>query len=439
MRTNGNRAGVYPVLVLLLATCIMGVTGCSSNKTEAKDIIHLRFAVLGAKQESDLAKAFAHEFVKSHPNIKIDIEPVAGMNYDTKLAMQSAAGTLPDVVTIVDSLVPTLIKYKVVKDIRPYIENDPGFNIADIYPQMLSTGKGPNDEIYMLPRELGVVVMFYNRTLFRRAGLPDPKPDWTCDDFLRMARKLTLRDKNGRITQYGFTASYSWPGIYVSWVISNGGKVMSKDGKRTEFSSAESLRALHTLTDLVTSENVAPSPSQSITAPGVDPFVAGFVAMEPQVFPQTPLFRMTMKKFDWDVQVMPAGRFSRLVSVGAAGYGVSVQTKHPKEAYEFVKFMVSPAGQKILGAAGSGIPVLKSMSHDPCWRNPGRPPKNLDAFINSVNFGMEWKGILPLQQPEVADVVDNAFQDVFNGQRTVEKAFSDADKKIAKILREERN
>src|SRR5690606_29636333 len=97
------------------------------------------------------------------------------------------------------------------------------------------------------PRELGVVVMFYNRTLFRKAGLPDPPPDWTHEDFLRMARKLTIYEDgssavgarlvppgtgsraaqgaplrrgggHGRIIQYGFFAGYTWCGVYAPWV-----------------------------------------------------------------------------------------------------------------------------------------------------------------------------------------------------------------------------
>ncbi len=34
-------------------------------------------------------------------------------------------------------------------------------------------------------------------TLPRRAGLADPKPDWTYYDFVRMAKKLTVRDHRG--------------------------------------------------------------------------------------------------------------------------------------------------------------------------------------------------------------------------------------------------
>ena len=64
--------------------------------------------------------------------------------------------------------------------------------------------------------------MFYSRTLFRKAGIPEPTANWTRKDFLRMARKLTLRDEQGRVTQYGLSAGYTRCGVYAPWVASEG-------------------------------------------------------------------------------------------------------------------------------------------------------------------------------------------------------------------------
>jgi multiple sugar transport system substrate-binding protein len=426
------------------------IIGCSTARKDPAGVVRLRFGVLGAKQEADLANALVkgfeakcrrsgHPGSAGHPNIRINVEPVAGMGYDIKLVMQSAAGTLPDIVWLADSLVPTFTKYQVVRDLRPFIEKDPTFPINDIYPQMLATGMDKQGRIFQLPRELGVVVMFYNRTLFRRAGLPDPPPDWTHGDFLRMAKKLTLRDEQGRVTQYGFSASYTWCGVYAPWVASEGGRVVTADGERAAFSSPRSLEGLKNLIDLVTVEKVAMPPNRSITIPGVDPFAAGKIAMQPQVFPQVPLYRATMKDFDWDVQVMPAGSARHVTNMGAAGYGMSTNTKHPKEAWEFLKYIVSPEGQRILAQAGSGIPCLKSMAKDPVWRRPGKSPRNYDAFINSVEIGMGWDDFLILTRPEVQDAVNQAFEKSFLGKASVEAAFKEADARINKVLRETRD
>lgn len=423
--------------VLLTSLCFVLLPGCSHKNNHSAKVVNLRMSVLGAKQESDLASALARKFEKTHPDIKINVEPVAGTGYDVKLIMQSAARTLPDVVFLTDTLVPVFIDFKVVRNLREFTDKDKSFNLADIYPQMQETGMGKDGGLYMLPRELGVVILFYNRTLFRKAGLPDPSPDWNYDDLLRIAKKLTIKDKNGRVIQYGFSAPYSWAAFYSAWVASNGASIIDSHGMST-LSSPKTLKALHTLTDLVMVDKVAMPPNQSLTAPGIDPFAAGKVAMIVNVFPQVPQFRSTMGKYDWDVQMLPAGKVKRVINMGSAGYGISSTTKFPKESWEFLKFIMSQEGQRTMARTGSGIPALKSLANDLSWRKPGQKPRNVDAFIKSVKYGMGWSTIMPFTKSEVSDAVSEAFEKVFTDQASVESAFHAADKKINKILTAER-
>ncbi|MHB1462114.1 MAG: ABC transporter substrate-binding protein [Armatimonadota bacterium] len=415
-------------LILTTALLAAALSGCQRKVADGKK--HIRFCVMGSKQEIDLANGFTRDFEKNNPGIKVDIEPVAGMTYDSKLAMQAAAGTLPDVIMLADSLIPTLQKYHVVENLTPWIAKDASFPSHDIYPQMMETGRGHDGNIYMLPRELGVVAMFYNRTLLRKAGLPDPKADWTYDQMRAMAKKLTLRDAKGRVTQYGFTASYAWAGFYASFLQSFGGSALDYKNQKATFSSPTSLKALQWLVDMVVVDRAGMPPNAVLTAPGIDPFVAGKVAMSMQVFPQVPMLRQSMKGYDWDVQMLPAGPKAHLINMGAAGYGMSASSKNKPEAWLLLKHIVSQQGQRALARSGSGIPTLKSLAHDPCWRPPGLPPRNLDAFVNSVKFGMGWRDILVLTEPEINDAVTMAFEQCFNGISSVTDAFKQCDQRI---------
>lgn len=420
---------------IVLALSVWTLGGCA-RPADAPGVVRLRFCSFGNKGEVDLANALARAFERRHPNIKITVEPVPASGYPMKLTMQSVAGTLPDIVFLTDSLVPTFIRYHVVRNLWPSIKRDPTFNVGDIYPQMLQTGMDAGGNLVMLPRELGVVVMFYNRTLFRKAGLPDPPPNWTYNDFLRMAQKLTVRDRQGRIVQYGFTANYKWPGLYGPWIVSDGGSLLSPDHKRSLLGAPASLRGLHDLIDLVTVEHVAPPPDIAGVMEGADMFSRGLAAMTSGVFPNVPGRRATMQRFDWDVQIMPAGRVKRAVTMGAAGYGISSTSRHPQEAWAFVKFILSPEGQRLLARTGIGIPALKSLAHDPRWRQSGLPPRNLDAFLASVKYGMLWQDTLAFTDAEVADTVNEAFDRAFTGQATVETAFREADAKIDQVFAE---
>ena len=153
--------------------------GCADSDSQPNGKVHLRMSIFSGQSEQELAQRFVRGFERSHPNISVTLEPIPGSSYGSKLGMQSAANTLPDVVFLVDNLLPTLVRYRVLRDLWPFARGDKAFAVNDIYPAMLENGLDGQNRLFMLPRELGVVVLFYNRTLLRKAGLPDPPPTWT--------------------------------------------------------------------------------------------------------------------------------------------------------------------------------------------------------------------------------------------------------------------
>ena len=85
-------------------------------------------------------------------------------------------------------------------------------------------------EQFLLPYGSSLLAMMYNRDHFSRAGVTDPPvqwntPDWTYDQFVDNAKKLTLRDGEGNTTQWGIsglfwdswiTLPYPWGGAWVT-------------------------------------------------------------------------------------------------------------------------------------------------------------------------------------------------------------------------------
>jgi hypothetical protein len=62
--------------------------------------------------------------------------------------------------------------------------------------------------------------MYYNKTYFEKAGVPLPKEDWSCDDFVGTAKALTLEIDGKPVT--GFSAPNDFGNI-LPWILSNGG------------------------------------------------------------------------------------------------------------------------------------------------------------------------------------------------------------------------
>src|SRR5690348_6711039 len=91
------------VMRILLLFPALWITSCAPPPADPPGVIRLRCSVFGAKEEADLANAFVRAFEAKHPHIRVQVEPVPQSGYDMRLTMQSAAGTLPDVVFLTDS------------------------------------------------------------------------------------------------------------------------------------------------------------------------------------------------------------------------------------------------------------------------------------------------------------------------------------------------
>ena len=101
-------------------------------------------------------------------------------------------------------------------------------------------------------------MLFYNKDVFDRAGVPYPKGDWTWDEFLSTCRRLTKRRANGRgVETYG---AYGLELRELIW--QNGGHVFSPEGTRCVVNSPAAVEAARWYVDLFAREHVAPSPAE---------------------------------------------------------------------------------------------------------------------------------------------------------------------------------
>src|SRR3989442_877767 len=125
-------------------------------------------------------------------------------------------------------------------------------------------------------------MVVYNRDLLDRAAIAYPTDDWTWDDFLRTAQRLTRdRDGDGRIDQWG-AAFDRGPSFGLPWIWAGGGDVLCPDGRRASgcLDAPATVAAIRWYAGWVKRWGVAPRPHDASTA-GVEIarlFAAGRVA-----------------------------------------------------------------------------------------------------------------------------------------------------------------
>src|SRR6266496_1471453 len=211
------------------------------------------------------AKAFAHlvaEYEAQHPGQKVNSLYVNSDNTLQKVLTAVRGGSPPDIAYLYGSWAPNVAQIPQVVDLTQVVRR-PGVNWDDFW-----TGERAvatvNGKVIGIPAVVDNLAVVYNKTLFAKAGLQPPGPDWTWQEFVADAKKLT----NPAIKQFG--TAYVTPGTedtvwhWEALLWEAGGQLLTPDNKKAAFDSAAGLASLNTLrTMAVTDKSMYLDPSDS--------------------------------------------------------------------------------------------------------------------------------------------------------------------------------
>ncbi|MDF2713649.1 MAG: family 1 extracellular solute-binding protein [Paenibacillus sp.] len=157
-----------------------------------------------AVSEEDFARDFANPTAKKFPHItlkKIDCTDTNQFN------QMIAAKELPDIIDDGITNMPTLLDMDVPTDLNEMVRKN-NFNLGAITPQILGFFKqfGQNGELYSMPRTRNVFATYYNKGLFDKFGAAYPVDGMTWEQYIELAKKLTVIEKDVRYygLQMGF-------------------------------------------------------------------------------------------------------------------------------------------------------------------------------------------------------------------------------------------
>lgn len=345
----------------------------------------IRVMYWGSPEEIKIITDTVSEWQKKHPEINVALEhSKGGPDYISKLLTQVAGNYPPDIAFVEVNVFVPLFEKGIFLDLTPFIQNDKEFNIKDFFePVVKRFTRG--GKIYAIPRDTApFACVFYNKNLFDREGIPYPKDDWTFDDLLKIAKRLTKRDEKGNIIQYGF---YSW--CWMNFVYGFGGSIVDNVENPTKclLGSLESLKGLQFYADLCNKYKVSPAPLvlRTMDQGPIDLFMSGKLAMFSSGIWETPRLR-TITDFDWDVVMFPKGPKRRGFGTGGSGYAILKGTKHPKEAFEVLKCLAGDWGQQMLGMTGLAQPANKRIAESKYFALNNDKPLNKKMLNKAVQW-----------------------------------------------------
>jgi len=354
-------------LRLALLPLLVGMAACDGGNGK----VVLRIADWGgAGDDSDFTRtqaAIRREFEVANPGVEVRMEHIPGSQaYVRKMLLNFIAGAEPDIMILDASSAAVFINNGVLLDLMPMIRRDAEFMLDAFFENVVDIARR-RDHVYAIPGDFTPMVMYFNKDLFDRFGVPYPKPGWTMDDFLATARALTREGK------YGFKFANWMPGwLPLAWNF--GAEVLDPAGERATgaFDGPEMTDAVGFIKQLIEKDKVAPSLSAA-AAQGYDPFLHGDAAMEisghwAMVGYATPPKDAAGKpKISLDrigVVELPTKLPKSVTVMYEAGFAIGKNCRHPELAWKFIKHMTSYGVQKRYQATGIAVCARKDVARE---------------------------------------------------------------------------
>jgi multiple sugar transport system substrate-binding protein len=298
------------------------------HRSHADASVQIRMAYFGGPDTKALLDKITPKFKKAYKGTSVVYEPEADR---VKQVTAIAAGTAPDVFMLGDGDVRWYQDKGALTNLTPFMKKDK-FSTSQYVPGTLTIGTSKG-KIYALPKDYSTIAVYYNKDMFKAAGVPFPKNGWTLDQFRQDAIKLTDSSKG----IWGASLAGDWVREVDPFVRSLGGHLDSPDGKKTVgyMDSAATVKAIQWWVDLFLKDKVSPTPAAAKSLGIGDLFASNKAAMNvtgvwpslgDQGYPKT-------LKFNWGVAPFPVGPNSKHVNtICWAGFAMSKTSKHKPAA-----------------------------------------------------------------------------------------------------------
>lgn len=401
----------------------------SSEKKEKKEVEEITLGIWDENQK-DAIQDIVDAFNAKNESIHATIELTPWSSYWTKLDAAAGAGEAPDVFWM-NVYLPKYVDGGVLLPMDEYIARD-NVNTGDYVEAIVNTYNYEGQQ-WAMPKGIDSVAVAYNKAIFDQYGVEYPQDGWTWDDMVAIAEELKAAIAAANGSEYPILMELDAQPSHFNFAHQTGGYIINEDFTKSGYNQPETVEAYQNVVDLLDQELLAPYIVLSETK-GTDLFLSGKGAI---VFlgswKATVLEESTMgQEGNVGLITMPTQNQSNASVLGGLGYSIFGNTDHPDAAWELVKFLTGPVGNKIQGEAGIDIPAHKE-SQQYYLNNFANIETGIffDAADNAVPFPAG-----PTLTKWLGPVNDYAAQ-IFAGEITAEEGCAKIYEEMQKIIDEE--
>ena len=374
------------LLAVGAASAVMiGLAACSGGGG-ASDSNTVVWSTWGTPEELTRFEEFNDEFMKRHPDIKVELQPVASYSdYHSKLLAQLTSNTAPDVFYVGDDKLGQFVDSKRLMPLTELMESDASETRPDDFFPGLFGAAESDGEIYAAPNDSNPDVFWYDKQALAAAGITeDPATlaengEWTTEKFLEM---------NDKLAAAGLTGSMFWNywATHYSWISAQGGTAYDDSGEFVGAEDATTVEAVDTLGSYFQDGTFVVADSLPEGA-GADSL---FVTHKAGFFAQGRYTIGTLESAgvqdDYDIVRWPTPDGEAAPTGVAASYlAINANTKSEDAAFTFWTEFLSAEGQMFrLQGGGNAVPSIKGA--DEVVLEDGYPA-NAQTFLDMRDIG----------------------------------------------------
>lgn len=425
-------------VLLILSTIVIG---CSNSKPSATDEgnaadkgtqeaaqngdpkVTIEYWQYEFPAKVKLVDSLIKEFQQQHPNITVEQVNFPYDQYNQKVATLIPAGKGPDLINLYYGWLP---KYVQSGYLQPLNESDFP-KIEDRFFPFVETAK-LDGHYYALPTGVRTLALYYNKDLFKKAGLDPEKPPTTWEELVRDAKALTETDKNGQFVTEGL----AWePGSQLHhWfrdglLYQAGGADTSDDRRKILWNeSPAGLEAFKYLIDFASVHKVG---INGFYTDDANAFKTGHAAINVDGSYRLGSIKTDAPNLNFAVAPLPSYKNkSSQASFWANAIPANVEGDKLKAATLFLQFLTSKEVQEQWVEKVGELPAQREVAlQDKYVKDP-----HLGPFISQLN---ESHAHFFIDETQERTLFVNAVDEVILNKVPVEQAFNDLVGKTQKL------
>jgi ABC-type glycerol-3-phosphate transport system substrate-binding protein len=316
--------------------CLLILSNLYAMKNRQGREIDLTFWHSMSIYQGGALESLVEEYNRTHDDVHINLI-FQGLYNETKIKLVNAlkTGDIPDLAQVSIEYLDVFIADGRIEPINDLIAAEDRDDILSQFWNGVMRGR----DIYAVPFNQSVQVLYYNKSAFQQAGIDPAKPPKTWNDVIEYGLKLT-RDFNndGKVDQWGVLISLEGVFGFTPLIRQVGGEFLNEDRSMALFNSEAGVKVMKLLQDMVYTYRVMPS--NWTLFEGANAFLGGKIAMGPITCAG---IKYAEENLPWELGIAPLPYIeNKSVLLGGAGIVILAKQQYRRRAaLSFIQWLTN--------------------------------------------------------------------------------------------------